>query len=355
MRRTWVSVTLTVLAALATLLATVGWWVHATLLDTDRFMALVDPIVTSPATGEAVGDRVTDELFTALDLEERVATSLGEVDAWLRSGIADLLDLDPEGPVAQRLPDGPELAALTPALVAAARERVSDRVTLAVERPRFRSALEQSVRSAHVATVAVLREDQAALPEAVVVDGDVTLDLRPLVETALAPVVRDTADLLGLEPGSIPDDLRLDDLAARLGVEVDPDVATIVLVEEEQLAPWRGAVSTFDRLVWVLVAVAVLLAAAALWTAPRRSRATLWLGLAVAVALAATFPLLAVLSDVLLGRLAGAGARDTLAAVLAAATSDLRWAAGIIIVAALLVAGAALVVGRREEDVPAVA
>jgi hypothetical protein len=46
-------------------------WTRSTLLDTDRFMALVRPVITSDVVGDAVGGYVTDRAFAALEVDRR--------------------------------------------------------------------------------------------------------------------------------------------------------------------------------------------------------------------------------------------------------------------------------------------
>lgn len=348
MRRTWLSVTLAILAAVTTLLATVGWWVHRTVMDTDRFMAVVEPVLESEAVGEAVGERVTEELFTAVGFEQLVTESMDDVDDWLGTGLGDLLGVDPDGPVGRLLPDDPGLGELAPTLVEAARQRVEEQVAVAVETPRFQAALGRSVRTAHTAAVALLRREPNAVPGESVVDGDVTLDLRPLVEAALGPVVRDTAAVLGLDPEGVPEDLRLGDLAERLGRAAGLDVSSVVVVSRDQLAPWRDAVATLDRLAWALVALAFVLAVGAILAAPSRSRGAIGLGVGLVVAMALTIPLLDLLERNLVAQAESTGARETVAAMVEVAAADLRWAAATVAATALVIVLGAWTLGRRR-------
>ena len=55
---------LTMLSALALVLAGVAWWTSATALDTPRFVAVVGPVIDQPAVQAAVTTSVTDDLTT---------------------------------------------------------------------------------------------------------------------------------------------------------------------------------------------------------------------------------------------------------------------------------------------------
>lgn len=342
LRQTWVSALMAVLAGLATLLAATGWWVHQSLLDTDRFLGLVEPVVTSPEAADAIAERVTDEVFVVLDIPGLVEESLTSVDTWLQDGIGQLLGVDP-GSLGGSLGDAPGLSDLAPALVAAAEAQVEDSVAAVAATPRFAAALEQSVRTAHTGTVAVLRGD--ATPDGVEVRGDVVLDLTPLLDATVATVAEDGADLLGLQPGDVSAELDLQGLSDRLGIAVPDDLATVVLVEEDRLAPYRRALQLFDVLAWALVVLAAVFAIATVMTSPRRPAGVVRLGVAVAVALSVTWPVTRVLRDRVLAGVDGAPARRTVAAVFDATVSDLTIAAAVLVAIGLAVALAAWLFG----------
>src|SRR6478752_5986474 len=63
----WVAASLVlVLLAPAAILAT---WTHDVVSDTDRYVEVVTPLASDPAVQAAVTTRVTDEIFTRLDVQ----------------------------------------------------------------------------------------------------------------------------------------------------------------------------------------------------------------------------------------------------------------------------------------------
>lgn len=73
-----VSTILVVLAVLVLAAAVPGTWARRTLLDTDRYVATVTPLASDPAVQEYVARTVTQQVFTALDVEQRLSAALQE-------------------------------------------------------------------------------------------------------------------------------------------------------------------------------------------------------------------------------------------------------------------------------------
>ena len=69
----WVLVVLSTILVIA---AATAWWVHATLLDTDRFMAIVGPAISSDAFEAQLSETLADATTEALDLEARIEDRL---------------------------------------------------------------------------------------------------------------------------------------------------------------------------------------------------------------------------------------------------------------------------------------
>src|SRR6185436_20718279 len=95
-RSTWRRVAawvLVVLMGIAVAGSVVGFWVNRTVLETDRFMAVVTPVVESDSIQAVVSDRISDQLLEALDLETRLTERLSEADDRLRERLGEALDL----------------------------------------------------------------------------------------------------------------------------------------------------------------------------------------------------------------------------------------------------------------------
>ena len=155
----------------------------------------------------------------------------------------------------QRLPPqtkqlGPPLAAaLEPALV-----RTADAL---LGRPRVQQLWETANRKAHQQFMAVINGDRGLLQTT---DGNVVLDLRPLVEELAAAT----------------------GLGGRLTGRLPPDAGQIVVMHGNQLEVARTTVKTIRVLSYLLSFVVLALFVCAVWIARQRRRTTL---LAIGVSL----------------------------------------------------------------------
>ena len=70
--RGWFSGTLLVLARIAVIVTLVAVWAHGILLNTDRYVATVGPILRQPQVTRAVSVYVADQTSEALDLQWRI-------------------------------------------------------------------------------------------------------------------------------------------------------------------------------------------------------------------------------------------------------------------------------------------
>ena len=93
--RSTLSVVLVVLTAFSVIAATVGFWMHDVVFDTDSFMEIVEPSITSDEFTAVISDRVADEAIAALDLRARLELRLGAVDQYLQEALVDALDPSP--------------------------------------------------------------------------------------------------------------------------------------------------------------------------------------------------------------------------------------------------------------------
>ncbi len=243
-------VALGLLLAVATgLVATTGilsWWVHHTVMDTDRFVEVVEPVATADRTVERIGDQATTRVLAELDLESRITMALAAVDDLVSDNLGDLLG----GSLGDLLGGGTD--ELATSLTADLEGRVTDAIDGAVASPRFRAELLRSVRGSHADLVEVLRTSDDADGSTAAARGDVVVDLEPLVDVAADEAVGDLDGVAGEIAGQVVGDLQVPD-----------DVSRLVLVRSEQLDPWRALVVNLDRGPWVLVAAGLVLGLAA--------------------------------------------------------------------------------------------
>jgi hypothetical protein len=225
-----------VAACLLAMLTVTALWVHAVLLDTDRFVSATASLIRDPAVQEAVTDALTQRL-------------VGQVDS--RAGILGALPI-PAGAVAN-------------AVAGRAAGRAHDLVLELVSSPGFEQSWERIMRAAHPQVVALLRGEQVGPLAAQ--NGTVILDLGPVTGLAAQRLSERGLTLLG-------------------GVQrTDSGQIQLVLFRSESLGNAQVAVAWLDPLVLILP-LATLAAAGLSLTLARDVRTGLLrggLGLAAAM------------------------------------------------------------------------
>jgi hypothetical protein len=344
-------VVLTVIAMIASMVAI---WARETLYDTDRFMAVVEPALEDPAFSGALGDVIADGALEALDLETRVATVLGQADAYLAEVLVDAIEPDPQVLARVQAFDRPTLSALAPPIAAAMEERVIATVDRFVTSERFQARLPDLVRQAHTGGVALVRGDLASLPEVYTEGGEVRLDLVPVITEALQPVVADLQEFLpdvtlpapvagAVEQGR--GQLRAQ-LAEALDVELPEDFGQLTLVTGSALAEVQETARQADRLVWAIASLALLLLGLSLAAAPDRRRTIIALALGVVAGLAMTMLLARRLETALLDQIVDVDGRHAVQQAYGELASNLRTITVLVAVAAILISIVAYLAGR---------
>lgn len=308
---------LVVLTAVAVLASTVAVWARTTVLDSDRFTAVVSDALDDPAVIEPVATELTDQLLTLLVGSGAVESALGP------------------------------LAPATPLLVGAVRGTVEEQVGDLLASDPAQDLLAAAVRRTHSTTVALLRGDGLGLDlDSLSVEaGEVRLDLSALILAALQgllDLVPDDWDLP--EPADAASGLR-DVLAERVGVEVPDDFGTVVVYDSAALARAELALSEaqrglaiVERALVVLLVVTVLLGVAAVAVSPRRRRTGVHLGVAVALAGALGALVVGRVLDALPSVIADPAARDAALVVASSFTSGLIGLTRVLVVLGALAA-----------------
>ena len=280
---------LTVLAAIAVSAAVIAFWVHETILDTDRFMAAVTPAVESEAVQAVVSDRLSDELIEALALEDRIAAAVTEAGNGISDALGEALGLTPaQVERLDRLDIG--LQRLAAPIAAGVETRVREAVDRFVSSVAGNDRLLELVAVAHERAVHLLRDELDQLPNVVVDENEVRLNLVPLLAEVLRSVVNQGIGAIGIEreipPFTSNEDAEqaISRLAAALGRDLRPDFGQVELMSADQLQSAQGLVKTFDRLVWVLLILAVVLTVLAVVLAPSLPSGLIRTGVAVAIA-----------------------------------------------------------------------
>lgn len=279
-----------VISALLVLVATLGWWVHGVLFDTDEFMAIVEPAITSEAFESQLSETLSEATIDALDLETRLEARLGAVDEFLAQGLIEALDLgDAALAIISRL-DIPRFADLADPLATAANSRIEDAIDGLVRSEEFGLVTVGTVRRTHEAAVALVTDELDEYENVYLADGELRLDTLPLVAQALERVIEEgILDGEDLQPPDLSDNPRLAEGLERIGAAVDQrlpdDFGQVTIMDEEQLDALQSAGRTFDRLVWAAVIAAIASVAVTVGVSVRRRRTLIQLALAVLFAL----------------------------------------------------------------------
>ncbi len=232
------AIVLMLLAALLAPLSALATWTRTTVLDTDKYVAMVAPLAEDPAVQEEISRRITDAVFEALRVEELTTRTLEAVAERPRV----------EG-VTQNLPV--DLTTFAEPISTAIHGFTEQQVTRLVASDTFEDAWIAANREAHASLVAALT-GEAATEGVTVSEGRVSVNLAAFIE-AIKPVL--------VERG-VP-------FADRI-----PEVnAQFVILDSTSLASAQSAIRILDLLRWVLPVVAILLLVAGVALAPNRRRA----------------------------------------------------------------------------------
>ena len=247
-----------VLAVIGVLASTIGLWARVTLFDSDKVASAAGATLDDPEVVSALATYLTDQVFLALDVQDRVTEVLP--------------------------------AALEPVRVVIgrqARSLVADQVGKALSTDQFQAVFERLVAVAHTRLMRVLNGD--GLGDFVSVqDGVVSVNLVPIAEQALQSL----QDLGLLTKVTLPDlssgdaSEQISKLEAALGRELPDDFGQLVVYRTDAVDGGGATLSTaqralvlFKRSVVLIVGLTVVLLAATVVLARRRLRATMLLAL----------------------------------------------------------------------------
>ncbi|HEU4782777.1 MAG TPA: hypothetical protein VFS83_05505 [Ktedonobacterales bacterium] len=248
----WLSVVLVILTGIGVLASTMVIWVEATMLNTDRFVALVAPVGSDPQVIASVSQYAADQVVTALDIQNRTDSAL---------------------PIDGRFLTGP--------LESVIHDFVQTRTADFLNSDQGQALWQAQVRRVHAGLVALLRGQASTVGSA---NGALTVDLLPVLAATLSRLQQ-------AAPGLIPFGVTIPDLSAAknptqarqelaqaLGVQLAPDFGVITLAQSDTLKTAQRIVSLLDALKIVLPLVTLALATLTLALAADRRRTLLSLG-----------------------------------------------------------------------------
>jgi hypothetical protein len=217
----WRPVVVTVLIAVAALLAplaVVAAWAEDMAGDTDRYVETVQPLADDPAIQAAVVNRVTNEIFTRLDVE---AVTQEAVDALADQGLPERA--------------ATTLSALAGPLATGIRNFVETQVARLVASDTFRSAWVAANREAHEQLVALLTGESDGVVETTATT----------VSINLATIIEAVKERLAEEGFALAD--RIPEVQAQFTILESADIARLqngfrVLSAAATLLPIAGLV-----------------------------------------------------------------------------------------------------------------
>jgi len=251
--RTGAAAVLVAASVLAVMVSSLALWSHGLVFDTDTYVDVVAPVLDDPAAREAVSEYVAATAVRAVDLDARVEDALPS-----------------------------DAAVLAPALTSSLQSFLVGEIDRFLDTELARRLWADGNRFAHRQLIAALQEENGVVT---VGEDDVRLDLLPLVAVALQKLESRVPGILGrdstlpeIEPDRAPDEIRML-LQDALGRELPADLGSITLLSGTQAHEAKQALTLFNDLVILVVALTVALIVAALLVSVRRLRTAFWLGL----------------------------------------------------------------------------
>ena len=284
--------------ALALVTSVVGVWAATTVLTTDRWVQTVAPLPRDPQVAAAVADYTTDQVFHAIDVEQRLRTVLPPQAAFVA------------GPIVGQL-----------------RDTVRRTVTNVLRSDGFQRIWSELNRRAHQRALAII---DGTSDVAVIRENRVDIDLLPLINQVLRELSTQLPTLFGrqvslpdLSSGAIPDNLR-GRVQDTLGITLPANFAQFTVYDSGRLWAVQRAVATAKRDLVATVAGTFVLLLIALAVSPGRRRTLLQLGLWLVVAAVAVSAVLRTVRDQLLLQVPAGVYRDGVAAALTSVFGPLR-------------------------------
>jgi len=246
---------LIVLACFMAILAPIAVWARASFLDTDNFVNTVGPLIGDETVAKSLSDEVSNRLFAALEIQERVKDAFQEV-------LPDQLDFI-AGPIASGL------------------QTLTQKITYEViTSSQFQAVWDKILELAHSNAVGIIRGDKAITISS---NGEVVLDVGELATNVKDRLV--DAGLTFLEKVPIPQSSK-----------------TIVLFTSSQLGMVKTSVEILDTLNWLLPLLALIFFAAAVLVSEDRRRYLMISSAALAIAMALSLMILNLAKGELLGQ-----------------------------------------------------
>jgi hypothetical protein len=295
-----------VLAALLVVLSVLTFSAHSLLLDTDRWVAVVGPLVANPDVQAELSTYLADEIVDATGVQARFESAF---------------------------PNQPLISQAVGSAMDSLFQRILGRV---IASSAFQQTWVALNRVGHAQLVGALRGDPESL--LTIKDGTLYLDLTPLIARGMDQL-RQQVPGLATVVSNLPardattgvDDAR-QDVGAAVGRQLPADFGMIPLVQSDQLPKVQTLVKFFDLLVIVLPLAAIALAVLSVYLVTHRARMIAILGAEVALA----FVVLHVASNAIVESVMGNVGNGALEIARAVVADVLRYDVIVVIIALLV-------------------
>jgi hypothetical protein len=286
-------------------LGAVALFARAVVFDTDRYVATVAPLARDPAVQNAVADRITAEIFTAIDIDGLTTRAI-------------------DGLVERGAPA--QLAVLKQPVLNGVHSFTRAQVHNVVSSDAFAQAWEQANRAAHAGLVSALKGTKGGAIE--VVNGTVSVNLGAFIAL--------------IKPRLVAAGVPFADRIPSINL-------SFPILQSDKIPKMQRAARLLDTLAIPLALLAFLFLAAAVWLAPGRRRMLSVAGFGMAFMLLALLGTLAAGRSYYLGHLPpGTLPPDAAAVVWDTMTEQFTARLQTVVVVGLVIALGAWVVGPGQ-------
>ena len=249
---------LVVFTALCFTATSIGVWASRNFLDNDVFAARIGTVIEEQSVQQALARFTTKEVMTLVDVQNLIAEALPE-----RAQI------------------------LAPTLASGVESFVREKVEEVFATPEFQRIFETIVDTAHQQAVALLEGKDSEIVQAGA--DSVTLNFLPVINQVLARIGDASPEILGhnidiptVTVDDVPEAAR-EKIGDALGVTLDDNFGTITVYDQGSLQAAQDGIALFNKVVWVLVALTIILLPLTLLLSAHRRRTLLQLVVAISV------------------------------------------------------------------------
>ncbi|HTG48298.1 MAG TPA: hypothetical protein VK646_11655 [Actinomycetota bacterium] len=254
------AVVFVVVAVVAFSASTPGLWARRTVYNEDRYLAVVGPLAAQPAIQEALSRQLTVSLFTAIDVQQRIQTALGE--------------------------RAPKLEFIAGPITNALQGFVEGQVQNIMASPQFQSFWIAANKQLHSTLIATLNGSS----EVVSIQGNqVVFNYLPLINDALQQLSSTLSGIIGhqitippITADTVPSQ-AISMLETALGVTLPATFGSVALFKSDSLTSIQDGVSLFNKLLLLTVVLFVISVALALVLSTNRRRTLLQLTVALII------------------------------------------------------------------------